>query len=484
MYALDGLEALKEAQVLRGMSDEEPWVRVHAVKLSEKVSGSSAQKIFERVAQLSADPSNLVRYQVAFTLGEFEGDKTKALATIARRDAASPWIQAAVLSSLASGAGDVFAELSHDAEFGVSKPGQEFLRQLVSLVGVRNDRKEVAQVIAFIVRVNEPALAFSLVRALGDGLKRGNGSLRQADSGGDLKMVFAKAEKLVGDEKADEAARLEGIQLLGLSSYETSGAILVPRLKSGETPAIQMAAVSTLAHFSGPQIGTDLIANWAGFPPRVKSQAIGVLLARPERAIILLKAIQAGGIQPNDLTTAQAKFLRNHGDANVRQLALQVLGATPPNKLQAVVDSFQPTLSLAGDAAAGRKIFEQRCVSCHRLGGMGFAVGPDLVSAKSNGKEKLLVSILDPSREVAPQYMAFNIETKDGESYVGIIANEATASVTVRQAYGKEDVILRSNMRGMKSQSQSLMPEGLEAGMKPQDLANLLEFISTANADK
>jgi putative heme-binding domain-containing protein len=54
----------------------------------------------------------------------------------------------------------------------------------------------------------------------------------------------------------------------------------------------------------------------------------------------------------------------------------------------------------------------------------------------------------------------------------------------VRQPYGKEDVILRSNIKSMKSQKQSLMPEGLEAGLKPQDFANLLEYISTANADK
>jgi putative heme-binding domain-containing protein len=149
-----------------------------------------------------------------------------------------------------------------------------------------------------------------------------------------------------------------------------------------------------------------------------------------------------------------------------------------------VVDAFQPALGLKGDAAAGRVIFSQRCVSCHHLGGLGFAVGPDLLSARSNGKDKLLISILDPSREVAPQYLAFSIATKDGESYVGILANETAASVTVRQAFGKEDVIMRSNIAGMKAQGQSLMPEGLEAGLTPQDLANVLEFITTAGADK
>lgn len=484
MYALDGLGALKEANVLRGMTDDEPWVRVHAVRLSEKFSQTSSKKIFEQLSQLSADPSNLVRYQVAFTLGEFKGDITKPLAAIAHRDASSPWIQAAVLSSLGHGAGEVFAELSGDASFGVTKPGQEFLRQLVSIVGAQNDKQEVSQVLAFIAKVNEPALSFSLVRALGEGLKRAHVKLEDVDSSGNLKSVFANAEKIAADEKAAEPTRLEAVQLLALSSYESSSPVLIPLLKKGEPETVQLSTISTLSHFSEPKIAEDLTANWPNFSPHVKSQAVAVFLSRPERATVLLRAIQSGVIKPEELTTAQQKFLRNHGNANVRKLAIEVLGATPPNKLQVVVDTFQPALTLQGDAAEGRKIFEQRCVSCHRLAGLGFAVGPDLVSAKSNGKEKLLTSILDPSREVAPQYMAFNIETKDGESYVGIIANESTASVTVRQAYGKEDVIQRSNIKGMKTQSQSLMPEGLEAGLKPQDLANLLEFITTANADK
>ncbi len=485
LYALDGLGALKEADILRGLGDEEPWVRVHAVRLSESFSHGNSPVIFKRLAELVSDPSNLVRYQLAFTLGEFlENDKTKALAGIARRDADSPWIQAAVLSSLANGAGDVFADLSHDTKFGESKSGQEFLRQLVMLVGARNNEQEVSQVLAFIAKVKQPALSFSLVRALGDGLKRAKSTLEQVDHGGELKAVFAQAEKLVADEHTAEATRLEGIQLLGLSSYQASGATLVPLLKSGEPEPIQLTAISTLAHFSEPQVAADLTRSWAGFSPRVKSQAVSVLLSRPERATVLLKAMQTGVIQASELTTPQAKFLRNHQAANVRELAIQVLGAAPANKMQTVVDGYQSALGLKGDAAMGRQTFVQRCTPCHRLSGAGFAVGPDLVSAKSNGKDKLLISVLDPSREVAPQYLAFNIETKDGESYVGIIANETTSSITVRQAYGKEDVIMRSNIKSMKSQKQSLMPEGLEAGLKAQDFANLLEYITTANADK
>ena len=473
LAALDGLDALSESDVLQAVGDEEPWVRVHGVKLSEKFSHRGAPHLFKRLEKLTSDPSSLVRYQLAFTLGEFADDgKTRALAKIARRDAESPWIRAAVLSSLATGAGEVFDELSADHAFAASKSGGEVLRQLLSLIGARNDGPEVSKAIAFIEKEKDPGLSFGMVRALGNGLKRGRGTLEQADREGRLKPIFAEAEKL------------EGIELLGLTDYQTSGGALIPLLKRATPEALQLEAVSTLAQFAESQVADELTDHWKEFTPRVKSRAISTLLARPERAMVLLKAVQQGVVASDELTTAQARFLRNHGNANLRRLAREILGAEPVNQRQKVVDGYQPALGLKGAATLGRQIFAQRCTSCHRLGGAGFAVGPDLVSAKSNGKDKLLVSVLDPSREVAPQYIAYDIETKDGESYVGIIANESTASITVRQAYGKEDVIMRSNLRGMKSQTQSLMPEGLEQGLSQQDLANLLEYISTANADK
>jgi putative heme-binding domain-containing protein len=61
-----------------------------------------------------------------------------------------------------------------------------------------------------------------------------------------------------------------------------------------------------------------------------------------------------------------------------------------------------------------------------------------------------------------------------------LVVNETATSVTLRQAYGKEGVISRSSITSMKSQGQSVMPEGLEADLAPQGLADLLDYITTA----
>jgi putative heme-binding domain-containing protein len=104
-------------------------------------------------------------------------------------------------------------------------------------------------------------------------------------------------------------------------------------------------------------------------------------------------------------------------------------------------------------------------------------VGPDLVTVKTAGREKVLINILDPNREVAANYFTYLVETKNGESILGILARETGGSVILRQTFGKEETIPRSKIISMRNQGQSLMPEGLEAGLDVQGVADLLEFI-------
>jgi putative heme-binding domain-containing protein len=373
----------------------------------------------------------------------------------------------------------MFMHLSADSVFRAAEAGPEFLQELLQLIGAKNQPEEIAQVIDIIRRSDAQDFSITSLRSLGEGLQRAGVSLRSIGLVPAVRQVLSRALTASGDVKATEATRLDAIRLLALTSYAESANALLPLLMDQSLP-IQLAAIGALARFPEAQIAPELVQRWASFKPQARSAALAALLARPDRVGILLKAIEDGEIPPSELTTSQIKFLRNHRDSEVRQLALKILGAANANPRQQVVDAFQDALRLKGDAAHGKDIYLQRCVSCHRLDGQGFVLGPDLVTVKNAGNEKTLANILDPSREVAPQYIAFEIETTDGESSIGIIASETTSAITVLQAYGKSEVIPRTNIKRMRSLGQSLMPEGLEQGLSPQDLANLLQYIASA----
>jgi putative heme-binding domain-containing protein len=416
---------------------------------------------------------------LAFTLGEIKGlAKIEPLAAIARKDLNSSWTQAAILSSLAEGAGELFKVLAADASFAVSDGGREFLRQLIGLVAARKRSEEISEVADFVNGVKEPALSFALARALGEGLQRGGKSSPALDE--KLKRVLDDAAQAAVDDQAPESTRLQAIPALGLTSFEKSGDKLLSLLNLHESQAIQLAAISALARFNHPEVGAELVKHWPGLTPRLRSEAAAALLARPDRVTALFSALESGAIQRSVLTTSQIKFLRNHNDKAIRQTAAKVLAESNESTRQKVIETFTPALELKGDWAHGKKIYEERCISCHRLGGEGFALGPDLVTVRNSGKDKLLTNILDPNKEVRPDYVSYVVETKDEESTIGLVVNETATAVTVRQAYGKETVIPRSTIKRMQSQEQSLMPEGLEAGLGPQDLADLIEYVETA----
>lgn len=485
MQTLDGMNALTDALIYRGLCDDDAAVREHAIKLTERLISTKGPSgdVLVKLQSMTNDPAITVRYQLAFTLGNLPvAFKTEPLAAIARRDVNDSWIRAAILSSLGQGAGELFKRLSQDRGFVGSREGGDFLRELVALVGARNDQNEMDEVLQFVSRTDTAATWFGLMRALGDGLKRGGAPAAAMET--TLQNAIRSAIEVVKQTDSDERIREEAIQLLGLSHFAESGQLLLSLLNPGQPEGIQMSALSALGRFTDPQLGGELIKHWTSLDPRVRSQCMGVLLARPERAIALLKAIQSGEVNAAVLTTAQATFLREHRQRTVSELAGQVLGANATGQRQTVIDAYLPTLNLTGDAARGRKIYEERCISCHRAANEGHAVGPDLVTVKNTGKEKLLVNILDPNREVRPDYVSYSVETDDGESLVGLIVNETSTSITVRQAYGKEDVVPRSRIHRMHSQAQSLMPEGLEAGLSPQGLADLLQFIETAGDAK
>jgi putative heme-binding domain-containing protein len=488
LWALDGHGALQAEQVTRAFDDPDERVREHAVRLAERFlpDKSAAPKLTERLLALAGDPAIHVRYQLAFTLGEMHSPQAlNALATIVRRDASDLWVRAAVLSSLAEGAGEMFQRLVGGLGDGGRTSGeaaekaqlalQTFVRELVQVIGARNDRTEVGRVLDYAAQASDPALAFALMHGLGEGLQRAKASL-PTDR---IKPIIARARQLASDKTQPVPVRVQAVELLALTPFTESGELLLALLAQDEVPPVQLSAMQTVGRYADPAIGAALTKRWPSLTPRLRTEAVAQLVSRRERIGSLLDAIEANVIRRADLASPQIDFLMNNRDAAMRGRAIQLLTATSTSTREEVMKTFQPALTLKGDAVKGRKTFTERCAFCHRLGGEGFMLGPDLVSVRNAGREKLLIGILDPSREVLPQFLTYEIETKDGTSQLGVLSNETSTSVTLRQPFGQEAIVQRANIASMRSRGQSIMPE-LEAGLTPADMADLLEYISTA----
>jgi putative membrane-bound dehydrogenase-like protein len=473
-----------DARILvEAMSDPEPRVRALAVKLSEpllRYDGIDGD-LLQRLQGMANDPDIGVRYQLAFTIARLlnPSDAVGTLTKIAEHDPGDKWIQAAVISSSAKQEIYLLLRLVARQDVRDSAAGKQFLFELAMLVGMRGEKRDLDLLIAQFGQQSwlSDAFTFSLARAFREGLARGPARSQTQEM---LKDIVSRAMQQAADPAIATPTRVEAVRLLGTSTYTEASPVLLPLLDAIQPQAIQSAAISSLDRFADPQVGQELVKRFASFSPRLRSEALGVLAKRPDRAMELLHAIESKTIRASELPSPTATALRRSADPHVRELAARVLSAPAAGSRDAVVAAYMPALQLAGNADRGRTIYQQRCISCHRLEGQGNAVGPDLVTVRSAGKEKTLTNILDPNREIAPNYIAYIAETTNGESLVGVIASETGNSITLRQAFGKDTTILRSDLKRLVSQRISLMPEGLEEGLKPQDFADLLEFVMTA----
>jgi len=111
------------------------------------------------------------------------------------------------------------------------------------------------------------------------------------------------------------------------------------------------------------------------------------------------------------------------------------------------------------------------------VAGIGNAVGPDLGAQAHRSVEDLASNILDPNMAINPAYISYLVETVAGEIENGILQSESAEAVTLLQALGRKVVVPRQQIKRLESTGLSLMPEGLEAGMTPADLRDLIAFL-------
>ena len=140
-----------------------------------------------------------------------------------------------------------------------------------------------------------------------------------------------------------------------------------------------------------------------------------------------------------------------------------------------------------GDAASGRVLFEERCAVCHRFGGIGKDVGPDLTTITSRFKKKdILESILWPSRVISDQYQAEMFELSDGKIVSGLIVRETAAAILVRTADtpDKPVAVPKAQVSSRAPSTVSMMPEGLIDPLTPKEIADLLAFSMAPPPDK
>ena len=137
-----------------------------------------------------------------------------------------------------------------------------------------------------------------------------------------------------------------------------------------------------------------------------------------------------------------------------------------------------PLTLVTADAVGGKEIFKKQCAKCHTHSGEGTKIGPDLTGMAVHPKKELLTHIIDPSRSVEGNYRVYTVALADGRTMNGLLASESKTAIEIFDAEGKKHAIQRDDIDELIASTKSLMPEGFEKQVKPDEIANLLEFLT------
>ncbi len=467
LQLLANLRDLSQQEVKAALYDVHAAVRLHGIKVSETLMESNppSEELLDSLISLSTDPDPKVRHQLALSTSFFPRlQAEQSITRLLERDWGDPWIHNAVLMSSHRCADRLLSNLLAHPE-RTSKHVQ-LARKLAPIAAANTSPDQIKELVAHLP-MNLP-LSDSLPLTLNLLTASSPTLAREMILG---TPILNQAKTIAADVSAPAGLRVTAIRMLAFESWDRIEPLLRDLLRNNLPSECLTAVTLTLHQMGEPASSALLLEHLFSFDPKIRLVAIEPFLRRPEKFKLFTQTLETKSPAPN-LSITELSLI-----ADARRRYQSENRQSPEGKQPAIYKEYASSLSMKGDAAKGRTIFEERCASCHRFKEIGSALGPDLAGVKSTPKEVILTSIIDPNREIAARFQSIEAILQDDETHLGIIGSETEKTITLRLPSGLETVLQRNQIKTLRVRNESLMPMSLEAGLDPSGMADLLEFI-------
>ena len=493
LWTLDGLKLLTLADLIVASQDLDATVRRDVAKLI-RAQDSGAAELQQVAAMLCNDTDGEVRMQAILSLDATTAEAKSAVLKSVPGCLDDLWLQRALLiaaPNLAADIADIVVLQSGEATDIVGRA--EFLKSLALNVAARGEIEQLQKAAMLIGDSQESGLWWqtALVIGLADGLPRclnadvpkNLAALLQSppeplkESMQSVANVVQLAAATAIDLKHSDADRITAMGLMSHLPPQALTDALQTLLQPAESTDCQQAAIEAARRSGRAELSEIVLSHWDQLKPQTRSAALDLLLLRKESVTSLLQQMAAGVISSSVVSIDQRVILLKHPDEVIRTSAIQLFGGTVSANRKEVADQYAKALDMKGDVARGAAVYEKTCSKCHRIGGLGHNVGPDISDTRARARDALLYDILDPNRRVDPQFTEYIVVTVDGRLFNGLLVAESMDSVTLRQPEGREQIILRTDIEELKTTNKSLMPEGVERDVTVEQMADVLEFL-------
>jgi putative heme-binding domain-containing protein len=416
----------------------------------------------------------------------------------------TPEAAALTIRQLAAGplkSGNVGELLKHAANFGgdagvtagveyakAHVPANNIDAQLESLKSIQGGVAERGG------RIAGPTRAWAadvLARALAGGAAKSQQRLQAvADLATALKLKEAAPAlaAIVNDPKADSNIRVVAIKSVLALDAKNAPAVAGLVADARQPAALREAAAKALSDVNTDEARQSLLKPIGTAPHALATKLAVALAGRPEGAATLMEAFERNTLTPrllleptvkDKLAAAKIKDL----DAKVANLTKTLAPASA--QLDELIAAKRKAFDARkADVEKGKAVFAKSCAICHQIDGQGAVVGPQLDGIGSRGLDRILEDVIDPNRNVDPNFRYSNVTLNDGDVVSGLVRGEAGQTILLVDATGKENPIPKSDVKSVDVSKLSLMPTGFGEIIAPDDFNNLLAYLLSRSTAK
>jgi len=371
--------------------------------------------------------------------------------------------------------------------------GQQLLADIATLPGFRDETRVAALNAMADSGLKETAAAWrTAVRSV---LERNNPDLMAAGiaaaRGLNHHLDIVAALRAIGRD----ARRLSALRLAALAALPSGAPLdaiefnfLRTSLAETNEPVTRSTGATVLAHakLDAPQLAS-LTDNLKSAGPLELTKLCAAFDGGGDDVLgsTLLAALRdsksARALNPSQLRPRFARFPEaTQNRANEFLGSLDADAAKQAARLEALLTELK---LLNGDIRRGQTLFagsKTACATCHQMGYVGGRLGPNLTSVGSIRTERdLLEAVLYPSASFVRGYEPMTLVTKSGDQFSGVLRKDAPDEVVLATGPETEERIARADIADLRPGTVSLMPQGLDAQMTKQDLADLITFLKS-----
>ncbi|MBL8818692.1 MAG: HEAT repeat domain-containing protein [Planctomyces sp.] len=383
-----------------------------------------------------------------------------------------------------------------DRILGAAKPDTDAVTQLVSLMllepGAAESADRALQLLTQRVRSGElKADSLKNIRStLGDSLKAKTtgpledpvvvSALELGASVGMMESVDRVSSEIL--KTGESPIRLRFLNAIINAGRENGLEIATLLLEKSTDISEQQKLVQAIGRIAAADASTLLVSKLPGLPEAVQPVAVEALTDRAASSKQLLAAVAEKKIPAAMINANQARKMLSLKDAELSRMLGEHWGTVRTDRDPArarLISQMRNTLRTShGDAASGQKIFRRVCGQCHKMYGEGAEVGPDVTRNGRASFEQLLSNVFDPSLVIGASYQALTIVTTDGRVISGLPVEDSPQRVVLKVQGDKQEVIARTDIEEIALSRLSLMPEGLEKQLQPQEMIDLFAFLT------